>query len=604
MMLCAYLPLIAAADVADDVAAFGKPEQQLPVFVRDTGLYRVSSARETVHILEELVRLILWSAERFLYECARAMQGLAGSLPQAGVGLLGTLLKRLEAATARLEDIAHTQATAAATAPSAQPASSSAPTRAIQGLGVVPQTPSPALATAQAASDRTASTPSVDEFIQDVLQGPLDKFVTLSQAIGGVVDQQSAFVKAGFTSQLEFLQTASRVAEPAQSSSTYGKMLQPMSEAITAAGKVQEKGRERKFANHLKMVEEGIPSLAWVTIVKTPAPFIKEMRDAAEFYTNRIIKEFKETDAEQIEWARSFLALLDSLRQYVIKHHTTGVSWNAKGVDPETYVAPQASNTAPPAGGPPPPPPPAPPVLTDFSSQSINATPKQAAAGDMTSVFSALNQGESVTKGLKKVDPSQQTHKNPALRAIANPSLTVPPAKPAKPSALAKPAVTAKPAKLELEGQKWLIENQMDNSSIVIDQTEINQIVNIFGCQRSVIQIKGKVNAISLVSCKKVSVLLDSTVSALAVTSSPNFIVQILGRVPTILIDATDVGQIYLSKESLDVEIITAKTSSINVSLPDASGEEGMFTEKAVPEQLKTVVQAGKLITTVYEHTG
>jgi len=35
----------------------------------------------------------------------------------------------------------------------------------------------------------------------------------------------------------------------------------------------------------------------------------------------------------------------------------------------------------------------------------------------MSSVFAALNQGESVTKGLKKVDTREMTHKNPELRA-------------------------------------------------------------------------------------------------------------------------------------------------------------------------------------------
>lgn len=141
-------------------------------------------------------------------------------------------------------------------------------------------------------------------------------------------------------------------------------------------------------------------------------------------------------------------------------------------------------------------------------------------------------------------------------------------------------------------------------SNIVIDNTEINQIVNIFGCKNSTIQIKGKVNAVTLVSCTKTSVLLDSAVSSVAITSSPSFTVQILGRVPTIMIDATDGGQVFLSKDSLDVEIVTAKTSALNVSLPVPGEEQGIFEEKAVPEQLKTVVQNGKLVTTVLEHSG
>lgn len=105
-------------------------------------------------------------------------------------------------------------------------------------------------------------------------------------------------------------------------------------------------------------------------------------------------------------------------------------------------------------------------------------------------------------------------------------------------------------------------------------------------------------------NCVKTSILLDSTVSSLAISTSPSFTVQILGKVPTILIDGTDGGQVYLSKESLDVEIITAKSSSINISLPVEGEEEGIFEEKAVPEQFKTVVKGGKLVTSVVEHSG
>ena len=109
----------------------------------------------------------------------------------------------------------------------------------------------------------------------------------------------------------------------------------------------------------------------------------------------------------------------------------------------------------------------------------------------------------------------------------------------------------------------------------------------------------------AVVGCSKTSILLDSTVSALSITSSPSFTVQILGTVPTILVDSTDGGQIYLSKESLQAELITAKTSAINISLPKEGGEEGEYVERAVPEQMKTLIgKDGKLRTEIVEHTG
>lgn len=38
---------------------------------------------------------------------------------------------------------------------------------------------------------------------------------------------------------------------------------------------------------------------------------------------------------------------------------------------------------------------------------------------------------------------------------------------------------------------------------------------------------------------------------------------------PTITIEKTDVAQIFLSDQSLNAEIVTAKSSSINVNVPD-----------------------------------
>jgi adenylyl cyclase-associated protein len=107
-----------------------------------------------------------------------------------------------------------------------------------------------------------------------------------------------------------------------------------------------------------------------------------------------------------------------------------------------------------------------------------------------------------------------------------------------------------------------------------------------------------------VVNCTKLSVLIESVISSVEITKSPSFVVQITGSCPTIQLDQTDQGQIYLSKESLGCEITTAKCSSINVSLPVPGEDDGVFEEQAVPEMLKTFVKDGKLVTEVVEHKG
>lgn len=106
-----------------------------------------------------------------------------------------------------------------------------------------------------------------------------------------------------------------------------------------------------------------------------------------------------------------------------------------------------------------------------------------------------------------------------------------------------------------------------------------------------------------IVNCTKTSVLVESVVSSISVTNSPSFALQITGAAPTIQIDSTDSGQIYLSKSCLDAEILTAKCSAINVSLPVEGEEDGVFVERAVPEMLRTAIKDGKLVTTIVEHS-
>ena len=79
-----------------------------------------------------------------------------------------------------------------------------------------------------------------------------------------------------------------------------------------------------------------------------------------------------------------------------------------------------------------------------------------AAAGGQAALLADLNRGGSVTSGLRKVDPSQMTHKNAELRTTGTvPDKKTPPAIKAKPVSFAKPK---KAPKTELEdGSKWII---------------------------------------------------------------------------------------------------------------------------------------------------
>ncbi len=50
-------------------------------------------------------------------------------------------------------------------------------------------------------------------------------------------------------------------------------------------------------------------------------------------------------------------------------------------------------------------------------------------------------------------------------------------------------------------------------------------------------------------------------------------VLQTLGKLPTLTIQKTDGCQVYLSRESLDAEIVSSKSSEMNIIVPDPSGE-------------------------------
>ena len=53
----------------------------------------------------------------------------------------------------------------------------------------------------------------------------------------------------------------------------------------------------------------------------------------------------------------------------------------------------------------------------------------------------------------------------------------------------------------------------------------------------------------------------------------------------------------FLNAESVAAEIVTAKSSEMNVMIPQ--GDE--FVEQPIPEQFKTVISGGKLVTSATE---
>ena len=166
-----------------------------------------------------------------------------------------------------------------------------------------------------------------------------------------------------------------------------------------------------------------------------------------------------------MEWIQSWYQIFRDLADYVKQYFPNGIPWNAKGKSAQEVAKALTALPAPPSttsrtggGPPPPPPPPGPPPVLEIDEEKPSSGGH---AGGLNAVFSQLNKGEAVTKGLRKVDKSQMTHKNPALRGGSTVPDSDGPSRGKSPAPGKKPKPESmrvkKPPKKELEGNKWVI---------------------------------------------------------------------------------------------------------------------------------------------------
>ena len=133
------------------------------------------------------------------------------------------------------------------------------------------------------AEDLAASVTAYDELVANSFK----PFSDLCKKIGGDVATLGAMLDRAFTAQREFLATSAKCKKPGDQQLQL--LLKATSEAITEIQGFREKNRRSDYFNHLSALSESIPALGWVTVAPAPAPFVKEMNDAGQFYSNRLV---------------------------------------------------------------------------------------------------------------------------------------------------------------------------------------------------------------------------------------------------------------------------------------------------------------------------
>ncbi|KAA8651837.1 hypothetical protein EYZ11_004363 [Aspergillus tanneri] len=520
---------------------------------------------------------------------------------------LTTLIKRLEAATSRLEDMAMSlddphSPKAVGTTAAPEPVATEAPKPAAPAAPAAPPLP-----------------PQIQDF-DTLINKDVQNFVDLGDNIGGLVAEQSKAVLQAFKAERTYLYVSTKARKPEPQPPELMTELHNASDNINM---IRESNRPSPLFNHLSAVAEGIVALGWF-FEKKPAAFVSEIVGGIEYYGNKVLKDYKDKDRTHIQYIQAYYQIFKSLAAYLKQHYPKGLTWNDQsGIEAHEALrqvkagsgsGPGSGSAAPPppppvptlnvpGGVPPPPPPPPPPP---------GIAPAAAPSSDMSAVFAQLNQGDAITSSLRKVDKSEMTHKNPSLRAgstvpdgaagqsSVSRSKSPAPSKKPKPESMR----ARKPPRKDLEGNKWLVENFDNPGEIVEIPAQQNQSILISRCNKTIVKVSSKANAISIDNCTGLSLIVDSLVSSLDVIKSPKFALQIDGVVPTLLLDQVDGAVVYLGQQSLGTEVFTSKCSAINVMLPPKEGTDEDTKECPLPEQIKTYVKDGVLVSEIVEHAG
>jgi len=178
----------------------------------------------------------------------------------------------------------------------------------------------------QQAVGHVAASGSAEADFKAIIDEHLSIYITESERIGGVVNEQAKLFKQAVTLEHELIGKAAKTKKV--SPDEFQKWIAPISDIMTKIAEVESKHKGKDHVNHLKTVAEGTPALGWVCVEPTPGPYVKETVGASEFWSNKILKDFKGKDENQVNWVKGYNGFLKALNAYILAHHTTGLSWN------------------------------------------------------------------------------------------------------------------------------------------------------------------------------------------------------------------------------------------------------------------------------------
>ena len=172
--------------------------------------------------------------------------------------------------------------------------------------------------------------------------------------------------------------------------------------------------------------------------------------------------------------------------------------------------------------------------------------------------------------------------------------------------AAVKAAKAVKPPKKEFSKRNstWYIENFTSGAIVEVEFSSAKEQAYIYNCDGATIVLAGKGKAVSVDKCKKTAIKIDSVISSIELVNCQRMRLQVEGSAPSLAIDKTDGFLAYLSADASKANIVTSKSSEMNVAIPHPDDPTDWL-EMPIPEQFQHQIVDSKLtsdVSDLYAH--
>jgi len=193
---------------------------------------------------------------------------------------LTSLIRRLEAATSRLEDIA-------LSVPGFDVANTTGSTARQPNVSDGDQEKNVAENAGQ------SNLPPILRDFETLSTTHLDAYLEAGKDLDQTITEQAVALATAFKCQRNYLTMTTKAKKPDMNSPSFAELISSMQHALGEVNDIKDSHRGSQYRDHLAMVSEGTGALYWLFEEK-PVEYLTEVIGGIQLFGNRIMKDYKD----------------------------------------------------------------------------------------------------------------------------------------------------------------------------------------------------------------------------------------------------------------------------------------------------------------------